>query len=692
MKKLFTLIALLTCFIGAKAVTVVDAEIDFSKETSVHFFSWGGQGQERWSLENGCLHYLGTEATANAWDVQVFPIGGFETDPGVTYTLTIKLKGDHSGNIFNYNFLGSDHYGAIPVTTEFTEYVKEEEAGGTSGDLLFQCGDWVGTIDIAYMKVTHEEREQRPVEWVNMLVNGDAEGEYGDPACAQSVEFGRLFDETGVNPLSFPTDIITMKGIDGTDTKVFASHAKAVNPVIVWDSDGEQWGVAHSAGDPKDDNQWQNQFFITLPRALKDGEQIKIAFDYMGSDVVRAHTQVHALPQNYIAEGNIGDINFTTGWQHYEKQLSATAGMQSLAFNLGAEVYDKDMEFYFDNLQVCTMKLDEGVFMASANTVSGLVEYDFDNALELTYDEDIDALVGVAGTVGNQDSWVNELMISTVRGNDKAFKAATLKYKKAVKNDPDDWFDYEEAAQAKIKLPVSGVWQVSVDTVSLQMNFVKLEGEADKDPIVIVANPTEIVVKGQERQPTATEQPADEEAGIAAGTGQPWDNQFFIKANRTLAAGEETYIEFDYVATKEAKVSTQAHGEPGAYINYEAIGDVNFTTEEQHFTMDFTVPANSANMQSIAFNMAEIKDACDYTIKNVIWKMKDDSETLIDMTGTTSFFVKEGVGDATHEFGTTTGINTINNTVVRSGKYLNGGNLIIVRDGKAYNVAGVSVK
>lgn len=691
MKKLFTLFALLACFIGAKAVTVVDAEIDFSKETSVHFFSWGGQGQDRWSLSDGCLYYHGDTATENPWDVQVFPIGGFETDPGVVYTLTIRLKGDHDGNVFNYNFLGADHYGAIPVTTDFQDYVVELEAGGTAGDLLFQCGDWIGSLWISYMKVTHEEREQRPVEWVNMLVNGDAEGEYGDIACAQSVEFGRLFDENG-GALAFPTDIITMKGIDGSDTKVFASHAKEVNPLIVWDSDGEQWGVQHSAGDPKDDNQWQNQFFITFPRPLKDGEQVKIAFDYAGSDVVRAHTQVHAMPQNYIGEGSVGDINFTTAWQHYEKQISATGGMQSLAFNLGAEIYNKDMEFYFDNLELSTMKLDQGIFMASTNTASGLVEYDFDNALELTYDADIDALVGVAGTVGKQESWVNELMISTVRGNDKAFKAATLKYKKAVKNDPDEWYDYEEAAQAKIKLPVAGVWQVSVDTVSLQMNFVKLEGDPDLDPIVIVPNPEVIVVKGQERQPTATEQPADEEAGIEAGKGQPWDNQFFIAANRALEAGEETILEFDYVGSIEAKASTQAHTAPGSYLNWEAIGDVNFTTEEQHFKMEFKIPAASGGMQSIAFNMAEIKEACDYTIKNVVWQLADGSETLIDMTGTKNFIVKEGAGDTPHEFGTTTGINAVAPVAVRSGKYLDGGNLIIVRNGKAYNVAGVSVK
>ena len=36
--------------------------------------------------------------------------------------------------------------------------------------------------------------------------------------------------------------------------------------------------------------------------------------------------------------------------------------------------------------------------------------------------------VGTVGTVGNQDSWVNQVMVSTFRGNDKAFKGATITY------------------------------------------------------------------------------------------------------------------------------------------------------------------------------------------------------------------------------------------------------------------------
>ena len=65
-------------------------------------------------------------------------------------------------------------------------------------------------------------------------------------------------------------------------------------------------------------------------------------------------------------------------------------------------------------------------------------------------------------------------------------------------------------------------------------------------------------------------------------------------------------------------------------------------------------------MKSIAFNLAEIKAACDYEFKDFIWKLEDNTETLIDMEGTKNFYVKEGAGTNPYEFGTDpSGINSV---------------------------------
>ena len=628
MKKFFTFVALLACVLGVNAKVVVDAEVIFAEQTAIKLYGWGGQGTDRLSLQDGCLFYHGEEATENPWDVQFFPIGGVDVEVGQTYTLTLKIKGSVEANIFNMSFAGVDKYEQLHVTTDWQELEFVYEATGTSGDLLFQCGSYVGDWWMEYMRITHEERDGgRPEVWENILENGDAEGEYGEVACAYSKEWGV---EVGDDGLPTP-HVAVIEELDGN--KVFAVHAKKVEPVLVWDSDGEQWGQQHSAGDPMPDNTWQNQFWINFPRAMKADEQVKISFKYKASKAFRVTTQDHTNPGDYLGGGKLGDIQFSTGWETFEKTFSAAAGVQAIAFNFGEdENYLEDIDIYFDELNVSLLVLDEGFFVAATNTETGLVDYDFDNAIEFDFDISEDAYIATVGTVGKEETWVNEVMISTVRGNDKAFKAGTIKPTDAVVNDPATWNPYTAGSNAKIKLPAEGVWRIIIDDAAEIMSFEKLEGKDDREPLDIVPNPTVAVVNALERDFTSAEQ--------EGGTGQAWDNQFWIRANRPLAAGEVTYIEFKYYASRDAHTTTQSHAAPGAYLHWAAIGDVDFTTEEQTFSATFTVPAEADGMESIAFNMSEIKEACDYTLKDFIWKTPDDMETLIDMEKPDNFYIK----------------------------------------------------
>ena len=652
MKKLFTLFALLVLALGANAKEIVDVEVDFSKMadgSEIKFYGWGASesARARLSIQNGCLHFHSEEATDPSWDCQFFPIGGVDAEVGVVYTLHYKIKGSVAQNVSMLGF-GLTPYGQFPITTDWVEGTVDYEAASNEGNLLMQCGDYVGDFDIAYLKITHEGKEERPVEWIEQLENGDAEKPWADPnvrfndqennfkICAWSKEKGRNMNENdGWDP--FPADI---EEVDGSH--VFVVHGQ----------------VADTEGDP---SAWDNQFWIQSPKMLKVGSQFKLHFRYKASEAATTNTQFHHQnPSDYVHWQAIGDINFTTEWQEYDGVVTvpdAATDAWSIAFNLNPQNKNA-VNFYFDDLSLSLMKLDEGYFVASSNTATG-IEYDFDNATEFTVDDDL--IVATVGTKGKQDTWVNEVMISTVRGNDRAFKSSTLKPTGTVVNDPDTWLDYTEGSNAKIKLPAAGVWTISIDTEGKQINFVKLEGEKDSEPLDIKPNTSVVVVHGQERDDLAdTDTEVREEEG---GSGQPWDNQFFILANRTLEAGEVTVLEFDYQSTIEAKTTTQCHGAPGAYMHWSCIGDVNFTPEMQHFSTTFTVPSEANGMQSIAFNMAEIKAACDYTITNVVWKLEDNTETLINETGVENFIVKEGAGTEPHVYVDPTGIN---NTVVDS--------------------------
>ena len=652
MKKLFTLFALLVLALGANAKEIVDVEVDFSKMadgSEIKFYGWGASesARARLSIQNGCLHFHSEEATDPSWDCQFFPIGGVDAEVGVVYTLHYKIKGSVAQNVSMLGF-GLTPYGQFPITTDWVEGTVDYEAASSEGNLLMQCGDYVGDFDIAYLKITHEGKEERPVEWIEQLENGDAEKPWADPnvrfndqennfkICAWAKEKGRNMNESdGWDP--FPADI---EEVDGSH--VFVVHGQ----------------VADTEGDP---SAWDNQFWIQSPKMLKVGSQFKLHFRYKASEAATTNTQFHHQnPSDYVFYQAIGDINFTTEWQEYDGVVTVpeqATDAWSIAFNLNPQNKNA-VNFYFDDLSLSLMKLDEGYFVASSNTATG-IEYDFDNATEFTVDDDL--IVATVGTKGKQDTWVNEVMISTVRGNDRAFKSSTLKPTGTVVNDPDTWLDYTEGSNAKIKLPAAGVWTISIDTAGKQMNFVKLEGEKDQEPLDIKPNTSVVVVHGQERDDLAdTDTEVREEEG---GSGQPWDNQFFILANRTLEAGEVTVLEFDYQSTIEAKTTTQCHGAPGAYMHWSCIGDVNFTPEMTHFRTTFTVPSEANGMQSIAFNMAEIKAACDYTITNVVWKLEDNTETLINETGVENFIVKEGAGTEPHVYVDPTGIN---NTVVDS--------------------------
>ncbi|MBR4534007.1 MAG: hypothetical protein IKO85_05645 [Bacteroidaceae bacterium] len=703
MKKFLTLVALFAMTLGANAVEwVEDYKIDYSQNTGFPFYVMGyvpewidgvmtdfGANYKYVAVEGaqetsdvivktqGNVEYYKIELAEPAWH-QYFIADGIPTELDGAYTVKAMVKASEACTI-NVNMgwgwnEGQSIGASVSIGTEWEEVEWDYTGvGGTSCNLVAQPGSSTATIEWKYVTVGHSKKEERPVEWLEQIVNGNAEqawpawaleekdginanwrGDRTGEICAWNLTMGRNFDDQNTvisedSPRSrpFPADIEAEPGNESNH--VFAVHMTRIDKI-------------------DDDNsiQWSNQFWIQSPQAWKSGTQIKVHFRYKAEKAAKTATQIHKQhPSDYLHWEAIGDINFSTEWQEFDKTITfneSQGGGWSIAFNLCAEsTVDSPQEpnvFYFDDLSWQIMKLDEGYFVASQNAETGL-EYDYANATEFVWDADEKAFVATVGTKGDEESWVNEVMISTVRGNDAAFKGATLKPTGSVEE--DEWLDYTEGSLAKIKLPAAGVWKIYVAPDDRIMKFEKIEGEANKEPIEINPNPTVVIVNGQEREYTEAEA---EEAGVdkPENPGQAWDNQFFIVANRVLDAGEVTVLEFDYESTVDAKTTTQCHAMPGGYIHWGCIGDVNFTTESQHFEYTFTVPNECAgkDMKTIAFNMAEIKGACVYKISNVVWKLEDETESLIDQEGTKNFFVKEGAGTDPYEFGTDpNGINNV---------------------------------
>ena len=696
MKKLFTLFVLLTCVLGAKAEWVEDYKVDYSTYSGFPFYVMGfvpewvdgvmtdmggnfeyvktdneeGKSSDVIVTTNDGTEYYRIEKEGT-WH-QYFIADGIRTELDGSYTVKAMVKASEACTVpvnFQWGWgEGQRVSSSLNVGTEWAEVEMEVSGiGGTSCALIAQPNT-AAIIEWKYVIVGHNAKPQKPITWLEQLENGNAEKTWAEMGladirfddmennmkiCAWAKQKGTNVNDDGASD-PFPANI---EEVDGS--KVFVVHG----------------AVADTEGDA---SKWDNQFWIQSKQPWKEGTQIKISFRYKASKACKTATQMHhQKPSDYQIYYAIDNVNFTTEWQNFEKIITIDANQAnawSIAFNLNEEVKEA-VDFYFDDLSWQTMKLDEGYFVAGANAAEGL-DYDLDNAIEFVEEDGL-----LVATVGEKGAYVSQVMISTIRGNDAAFKGATLKPAGAIVNDPDTWLNYAPASLAKLTLPGAGIWKIYIDTEYNSMAFEMIEGTII-EPIEINPNPTVVVVKGQERDWLVADQDGNaREEEI--GTGNEWDNQLFIHANRALTAGEVTVVEFDYVATVAAKTNTQCGIDPiGTYKHWSCIGDVDFTTEVQHFSKEFTVPADADGMTSIQFQMAVIKGACDYTVKNIVWKLADGTESLIDQTGTKNFYVKEGAGTNPYEFGTDpenpeTGINSVVN-----------GNAV---SAKAFNLAGQGV-
>ena len=157
-------------------------------------------------------------------------------------------------------------------------------------------------------------------------------------------------------------------------------------------------------------------------------------------------------------------------------------------------------------------------------------------------------------------------------------------------------------------------------------------------PVVIGAN------VGKEGTPGIVVKSGDDTANPNA---QPYDTQLWIVLSEEIPAGSTIRVQFDYKASKAAKGSTEYHADPASYLTWQAIGDVNFTTEWKTFSGEFTIPNDADGMKSIAFKLQNEKSATDYYFDNfsVSYKKSEWTNIIVnsDMEGTdvSCFYVKE---------------------------------------------------
>ncbi|WP_303919229.1 endo-1,4-beta-xylanase [Draconibacterium sediminis] len=110
-----------------------------------------------------------------------------------------------------------------------------------------------------------------------------------------------------------------------------------------------------------------------------------------------------------------------------------------------------------------------------------------------------------------------------------------------------------------------------------------------------------------------------------------WDTQFFVKAPQQLLAGQAYRFSMKVKADKPATISSQSHNNPGGYVHWSMIGSPAVTTEWQEYTSSGVISgdqAGSNGMNTIAFNLAELKEANTYYFDDIVWEIEESGNTI----------------------------------------------------------------
>ena len=132
-----------------------------------------------------------------------------------------------------------------------------------------------------------------------------------------------------------------------------------------------------------------------------------------------------------------------------------------------------------------------------------------------------------------------------------------------------------------------------------------------------------------------------------ARQSEVWDNQFWVVCSSSFASGQNYVFTADVRADKPAKASTQIHNDPTNYVDYNALGNIDFSTEWKTIQISGKFAKGG---KSIAFNLSELADANIYYFDNISLKVGGVEKVIngtIDSDVLTSFKMKKAGGTVT---------------------------------------------
>ncbi|MDE6162925.1 MAG: endo-1,4-beta-xylanase, partial [Bacteroides sp.] len=278
-----------------------DVRVDYSELKSFPY--WSAE-LVRPEVKNGVLTVENSEIRNNFYDIQYHAADNIATTKGGSYKLTLYIKGSSAGSLT----AGLGGWGnVISTTLNFTNTWQEVsvELNNIPVDksfVILQSGNFVGTYEIKWLKVTHIEATGGVTTQIPVLED----------------------DFSSETPMMGWGNNSTLQVIDGVHQMTNPSEAK---------------------------NPWDAQAGYEFPAPLTEGITYFLKMKIKGS-VAGSIGAIFQKPDGYAGRGDFPSIPITTDWKEVIVSTKCTGDAATrVLFNYGkyvGTIYIDDLSIYWE--------------------------------------------------------------------------------------------------------------------------------------------------------------------------------------------------------------------------------------------------------------------------------------------------------------------------------------------------------
>ena len=145
-------------------------------------------------------------------------------------------------------------------------------------------------------------------------------------------------------------DVVTSADFETGDESNFTSNAEAERSFSSPGASGAGRALKVTNAEVRA-NDWNSQFFVTFSQPTVIGEKYMLSMDVRADVAATFSSQAHVVPYEYKHWDFFGQVNATTNWTTFVKEITITtetSGVTAIAFNLGSTA----TSYYFDNVSL----------------------------------------------------------------------------------------------------------------------------------------------------------------------------------------------------------------------------------------------------------------------------------------------------------------------------------------------------